>query len=97
MTVQQQITKAEQFQQLWQALMPDIPAPDRQQFLLWAGAYSDDQVSRGINRAGIKVRKLRGTTGAMTGEEAARYATSVMRNEMLGIQHHEPGVRRISY
>ena len=87
------MTKAEQFEQLWQMLMPDIAAPDRQQFLLWAGTYSDDQVSRGINRAGIKVRKLRGTPGAMTANEAARYATSVMRNEALGIQQHAPGTR----
>lgn len=93
MTVQQQMTKAEQFEQLWQALMPDIAPPDRQQFLLWAGAYSDDQVSRGITRAGIKVRKSRGTPGVMTANEAARYATSVMRNEMMGIQRHAPGVR----
>jgi hypothetical protein len=90
MTVQQQMITAEQYEQLWKALMPDVEAPDRQQFLLWVGTYTDDLVSRGINRAGVKARKLRGTANAMTTLDAIRYAASVMKNELLGIKRHEP-------
>jgi hypothetical protein len=90
MTVLQQMTSAEQFTELWRVLMPDLEPPDLQQFLLWVGTHSDELVSRGINRAGAKARKLRGTVGAMSGHDAVRYAASVMKNESLGIQRHEP-------
>ena len=90
MTVQQQMTTAQQFAELWRVLMPDLEPPDLQQFLLWVGTHSNELVSRGINRAGAKARKLRGTAGAMSAHDAVRYAASVMKNELLGIQRHEP-------
>jgi hypothetical protein len=95
--VQNQMVMAEQYEQLWKALMPEVSSPDRQQFLLWVGTYSEELVSRGINRTGSKARKLRSTENAMTANEAERYAASVMRNELLGIQKHEPkaAVRKI--
>jgi hypothetical protein len=90
MTVVEQMANAEQFAELWKALMPDLEVPPRSQFLIWAGAYSDDLVSRGINRAAGKRRKLRDTTEPMTTDACIRYATSVMRNELLGIRRFEP-------
>ena len=93
MTVQQQMTTAEQFTELWKALLPDCAMPTRQQFLIWAGTYSDDLVSRGINRAAAKVRKMRDTS-PMSTDDAIRYATSVMKNEFLGILRHEQVVER---
>lgn len=88
MTIQQQFTAADQFVELWKALMPELEPPDLQQFLLWAGTYSDELVSRGINRAGAKARKMRGTTTPLSAYDATRYAASVMKNELLGIRRH---------
>jgi hypothetical protein len=90
--VQNQMVMAEQYEQLWKALMPNVLSPDRQQFLLWVGTYTEELVSRGINRTGSKARKLRGTENAMSANDAERYAASVMKNELLGIRRHEPGV-----
>ena len=84
MTVQEQMQTAEQFAELRKALMPDFAVPDRQQFLLWTGTYNEDLVSRGINRAACKRRKMRDTGTPMTVDEAIKYASSVMRNETLG-------------
>jgi len=84
MTVEEQMKAAEQFAELWKALMPDFAVPERQQFLLWVGTYSEELVSRGINRAGCKRRKMRDTSTPMTVDEAIRYAASVMKNETLG-------------
>jgi hypothetical protein len=89
MTIQQQIETAERFAALWRLLMPELPAPDREQFLVWAGVYEEALVSRGINRAGAKVRKLRASATPMTSNDAERYANSVMRNEAMGIRRHE--------
>jgi len=86
MTVIQQITAAHEYAELWRALMPSSELPGMDQFLLWTGRYSGDLVSRGINRAAGKVRKLSDTDKPMTSEDAARYASSVMRNELLGIR-----------
>lgn len=91
MTVQHQFIVAEQFVELWRAVMPHLEPPELQQFLLWAGTYSDELVSRGINRAGAKARKLLGTTTPMTAFDATRYAASVMRNELLGVRRHGRG------
>jgi hypothetical protein len=90
MTVQHQFIVAEQFVELWKAVMPQLEPPDLQQFLLWAGTYTDELVSRGINRAGAKARKLRDTTTPMTAFDATRYAASVMKNETLGRKQHDP-------
>lgn len=85
MTVANQMEAAHQYAQLWAALMPDFELPATDQFTLWAGQYPDEIVSRGINRAAGKRRKLRDTR-PMTLIEAVRYASSVMRNEALGVR-----------
>ena len=88
MTVQQQMTAAGSFSELWKALLPDHEVPAAPQFLLWAGIYSDDLVSRGITRAAAKSRRMREAGSPMTAADAVRYAASVMKNELLGIQRH---------
>jgi hypothetical protein len=98
MTVTEQLTAANEYGQLWRALMPDLDAPGSSQLVLWAGSYSADLVSQAINRASRKYRKLRESTTPMSAEAVARYASSVMKNELLGIRqfptgnHHGPDV-----
>jgi hypothetical protein len=89
MTVQQQFIAANEYAQLWRALMPDLTTPDQAQLLQWAGKYSHELVSRGINRAACKARKLRDTASPMSAFEATKYAASVMKNESLGIRRFE--------
>jgi len=87
-TVNEQMATAAQFRYLWTALMPNLQVPPSQQFLVWSGTYPPELVSRGINRATGKVRKMLGTATPMTSDDAMRYATSVMRNELLGVPRH---------
>jgi hypothetical protein len=89
MTVTQQMAAAEQYAQLWTALMPESEVPGTDQFLLWAGQHSENIVTRGINRAAAKVRKMRDTAKPMTLDDAMKYAASVMKNESLGIRQHK--------
>lgn len=88
MTVTEQMSAANQYVALWSGLMPDCELPDTSQFIFWAGRYSDDIVSRGINRAAGKRRKMRDTDRPMTLVDAITYASSVMKNESLGIKRH---------
>jgi hypothetical protein len=84
-TVKEQLSAAREYAELWAALMPDLAAPPTDTFVRWAGAYTSDLVSLGINRAGRKYRKLKETTTPMTTEDTERYASSVMKNESLGL------------
>ena len=84
MTVEQQMTAADEFATLWRILLAAFPVPEHQQFLLWAGIYTGELVSRAINRAAAKVRKMRDSGTPMDADAAIRYATSVMKNELLG-------------
>ena len=86
--VQQQMTSADQFGGFWKLLMPDSAVPGRQQFLIWAGTYSEELVTRGINRAAAKFRKMKCTETPMSLEDAVRYASSVMKNELLERRAH---------
>jgi hypothetical protein len=88
MTVRQQMTAADEFVELWKLLLPDCEVPEKQQFLLWTGTYSEELVSRGINRAAAKVRKMRSTDTPMSAGDAVRYAASVMKNELLERRAH---------
>jgi hypothetical protein len=88
MTVAEQMDAANQYASLWKLLMPAFESPGIDQFIFWAGRYSDALVSRGINRAAGKFRKLRNTPESMSLEDAIKYASSVMRNESLGIRRH---------
>lgn len=90
MTIAEQLSAAEQYRTLWKALMPDIATPSHDQFLLWAGSYTEELVSRGVNRAARKGRKLRDTK-PMTTLEAVMYASSVMKNESIGARAHPNG------
>lgn len=85
MTVKEQLSAAREYAELWTALIPDLAAPPTDTFVRWAGAYAPDLVSLGINRAGRKYRKLKDTVTPMTAEDAEKYASSVMKNESLGL------------
>jgi hypothetical protein len=91
MTIAEQLNRAEQYRALWVALMPEVQQPSTDQFLLWAGQHSEDLVSRGVNRAARKSRKLRDTSEPMTTLDAVRYASSVMKNESIGSRSHPNG------
>lgn len=88
MTITEQIAVADECLQLWQILM-DIGLPERQQFLMWSGNYPAELVTRGINRAAAKARKMRDVGQPMSTDDAVRYASSVMKNERLGIRKHD--------
>jgi hypothetical protein len=85
MTVKEQLSAAHEFAELWTALIPDLAVPPTDTFVRWAGAYSPELVSLGINRAGRKYRKLRESGTPMNSEDTERYASSVMKNEKLGL------------
>src|ERR1700684_960112 len=87
-TIDEQMVAAEKYEELWDAMMPDADSPEEDQFLLWAGSYSEELVSRGINRVARKYRKMRDTSEPMSLNDMVRYASSVMKNEGLGIRHH---------
>ena len=91
MTVTEQLKAANEYAQLWRALMPELPAPDSDQLTLWAGSYSTDLVSQGINRASRKYRRLRQTDTPMSAADVGRYASSVMKNEFLNIHKFPTG------
>jgi len=91
MTVIEQLKSANEYAQLWRALMPNLPAPNSDQLVLWAGSYSANLVSQGINRASRKYRRLRDTDTPMSAVDVARYASSVMKNELLGIRQFPTG------
>ena len=84
MTVSEQKTSAAEFMELWQALMPGTAVPGQDQFLVWAGIYTNGQVSRGINGAARKLRAMRNVSRSMTPVDIAKYATSIMKHESLG-------------
>jgi hypothetical protein len=84
MTIADMKASASQYAELWRALMPDIEAPGFDQFLMWAGNYSEQQISRGMSGAARKLRAVRNNSQAMTPDDIARYASSIMRNEMMG-------------
>ena len=88
MTFKEQLAVASDAEQLWKVLMPQMQKPEQDTFMLWAGRYPEPVIQRGINRAAGKSRKMATTGQPMTAEDAARYASSVMRNETLGIRNH---------
>jgi hypothetical protein len=91
MNVKRQLALATSFGGLWHQLMPEFAAPDRDQLLLWAGTYTEQDVVHGINRAARKSRKLRDTDSPMTLTDAIRYASSVMKNEKCGFRRFPHG------
>jgi hypothetical protein len=90
MTVQQQISSAKSFADLWKLLMADEQSPSPTQFLMWTGTYTESQIAKGLTRASIKAKRLRDAGTPMSAFDVLRYAGSVMQNEKLGIQRHEP-------
>jgi len=84
--IENQTTAAHQYAELWRTLMPEIEQPGHDQFMIWAGCYTEKQVTRGINGAARKLRAMRNISQAMNGDDVARYAASIMRNEAMGIR-----------
>ena len=86
MTIAEQMAAtAEEFVQFWKMILPDVAAPDIDQFLLWVGSNSHQRVLRGISGAARKRRAVLNYTGkAMTTGELAAYASSIMRHESEG-------------
>lgn len=84
MTIAEMKSSASQYAELWRALMPSIEPPATDQFLVWAGIYTEAQVSRGISGAARKLRAVRSLSQTMTAEDVAKYASSIMRNELMG-------------
>jgi hypothetical protein len=84
MTVTQQLSAAKEYAQLWDVLMPYLPSPEESQFAMWAGLHTPELVSQGINRAARKSRRMLDTDSPMSTEDATKYASSVMKNELLG-------------
>lgn len=89
MTIAQQMAAAHQYAELWRALMPGVEQPGTDQFLLWAGNYRDREITRGINGAARKFRAMRNISHCMTADDVARYATSIMRNEAMGVRRFD--------
>jgi|GEM_PF-3482341 len=84
MTVAEQMHAADDYLQLWEALMPGITPPGKDQFLVWAGVYNCGQIARGISGAARKLRAVRSKSQVMSADDVARYASSIMRNELTG-------------
>lgn len=84
--IENQTAAAYQYAELWRALMPDVQQPEEEQFLCWAGNYTEKQVTRGINGAARKLQAMHNASRSMTPEDVAKYASSIMRNEALGVR-----------
>lgn len=81
-----QTTAARQYAKLWRMLLPDIELPGEDIFMMWAGCYTEKQVSRGISGATRKLRAMRTIRQPMTASDVFSYAASIMRNEALGVR-----------
>lgn len=90
MTLQEQTASAVESEQLWRAVMPTVPPPGADQFMMWAGNFTGEQMNRGINGAARKLRAMWNQDRSMTTDDVSRYATSIMTHEMLGIRRHTP-------
>ena len=84
MTIAEMKSSAYRYAELWRELMPTIPTPGADQFMMWAGVYTEEQIARGISGAARKLRAMWNADRSMTSEEVARYASSIMRNEATG-------------
>jgi hypothetical protein len=84
MTFQEQNRLAGECGELWRTIMPDVPAPDKSQILIWLGMYPEPVVLRGINRAGAKAIRMKQTHIPMNANQLHRYASGVMRSEAQG-------------
>jgi hypothetical protein len=62
-------------QQLWQAVLPNCPAPQPRQFVLWASRFSDVQLERAIMRSS---KRFPGSD--TTPENIYRYTTGTLLN-----------------
>jgi hypothetical protein len=63
-------------QQLWNAVLPDCPAPQPRQFVLWASRFSDAQLERAILRSS---KRFAGGNG-IAPEPVHRYVTGTLLN-----------------
>jgi hypothetical protein len=95
MTITNQLAAAQAYADLWLALAPGAETPPMSQFILWAGQHREAQIARGINRAAAKSRTMQARGTPMSIEDAARYASSVMRHESLGERKLNPRSERL--
>lgn len=86
MTIEEQLSVAQQAEQLWRLLMPELEVPGPETFAVWA-RHPVEMLRHGINRAASKARKMRGINQPMSANDAARYCSSVLRNESLGVRN----------
>ena len=86
MTITEQTAAtAEEFVEFWKMILPGVPAPTFDQFLLWVGSNSPQRVLRGISGAARKRRALHSFEGTeMSTGECSAYASSIMRHESEG-------------
>lgn len=88
MNLQQQTAAAAEFNELWRAVMPKTTPPSEDQFLLWAGNFTNAQVMAGINGAARKLRAMQNVSRTMTPDDVARYASSIMTHEARRLRRH---------
>jgi hypothetical protein len=92
MTITNQLAAATEYAALWQAMTPGAEIPPMSQFIVWAGQHKERPVVRGITRAVAKARAMQSAGTPMTVDDAARYASSVMRHESLGERKLTPNL-----
>jgi len=80
LTIEQQLTAANNLEALWKGLMPGS-LPDHGQFLRWA-AMDPETAGFAINRSSRKVQRMIQAGTPMSAEDVAKYVTSVIRNEL---------------
>lgn len=68
------LSKAEEYMQFWNVLMPTGQTTDLRQFAFWVASYSDAAIKRGMKRAANKYFK----NPDMTTSRLLSYANSVM-------------------
>lgn len=76
----QQLESADNLQELWEGLLPNITAPDRCQFLRWADLCSERVAAYAINRAARKALRQQ-TTDPLDTDRLSRYVTGIIVNE----------------
>lgn len=72
MMTMERVTNA---QQLWNAVLPECPAPQPRQLVLWASRFTDKQLERAIVRSSRRFQN-----GDTEPETIYRYTTGVLLN-----------------
>jgi|SRR5579875_77977 len=83
------VEQAREYQKLWQTMI-HLGSPPLEQFVIWASLHTERHITRGISRTAAKARTMAQTHTPMTVDDAAMYASSVMKHERLGNRCHTP-------